>query len=107
MRRQAQELRQAIERLEQDTSGQQSLRAQPRRGAIQGGLAGIARQQAGVDAAARLAELRQQYAELTAEITRQEQAVSELPAPGTQARFVVPEGHVATVGQKIGLQAEQ
>jgi tape measure domain-containing protein len=76
-RRQAEELRAAIARMEAENDGRDSLRAQPRRGSIRGGLVGTAQQQAGVDRAARLEELRRQYAELTEEITRGEQAAGE------------------------------
>src|SRR5690606_922098 len=75
-RRQAEELRAAIARMEAESEGQ-SLRAQPRRGSIRGGLVGIAQQQAGVDRAARLEEMRRQYAELQEEITRGEAASGE------------------------------
>ncbi|WP_191082789.1 tape measure protein [Roseococcus microcysteis] len=76
-RRQAEELRAAIARMEAENDGRDSLRAQPRRGSIRGGLVGTAQQQAGVDRAARLEELRRQYAELSEEITRGEQAAGE------------------------------
>lgn len=76
-RRQAEELRAAIARMEAENDGRDSLRAQPRRGSIRGGLVGTAQQQAGVDRAARLEELRRQYQELTEEITRGEQAAGE------------------------------
>ena len=75
-RRQAEELRAAIARMEAESQGQ-SLRSQPRRGSIRGGLVGIAQQQAGVDRAARLEEMRRQYAELQEEITRGEAAAGE------------------------------
>ena len=75
-RAQAEALRAQIARLEAESEGQ-SLRAQPRRGSIRGGLAGTAQQQAGVDSAGRLEELRRQYAELQAEIARGEQAAGE------------------------------
>jgi tape measure domain-containing protein len=76
-RRQAEELRAAIARMEAEDDGRDSLRSQPRRGSIRGGLVGTAQQQAGVDRAARLEELRRQYQELTEEITRGEQAAGE------------------------------
>ncbi|WP_191082728.1 tape measure protein [Roseococcus microcysteis] len=76
-RRQAEELRAAIARMEAENDGRDSLRPQPRRGSIRGGLVGTAQQQAGVDRAARLEELRRQYAELSEEITRGEQAAGE------------------------------
>ncbi len=76
-RRQAEELRAAIARMEAENDGRDSLRAQPRRGSIRGGLVGTAQQQAGVDRAARLEELRRQYQELSEEITRGEQAAGE------------------------------
>ncbi|HEV7456465.1 MAG TPA: tape measure protein [Roseococcus sp.] len=76
-RRQAEELRAAIARMEAGNDGRDSLRAQPRRGSIRGGLVGTAQQQAGVDRAARLEELRRQYQELSEEITRGEQAAGE------------------------------
>jgi tape measure domain-containing protein len=75
-RAQAEALRAQIARLEAESEGD-SLRAQPRRGTIRGGLVGAAQQQAGVDRAARLEELRRQYAELQEEITRGEQAAGE------------------------------
>jgi tape measure domain-containing protein len=56
-----------IERLER-----QAEQPPPRRGTIQRGARGIAEQQAGVDRARRLEELRQQYRELNEEIGRQE-----------------------------------
>ncbi len=70
-RRQAEALRAEIARLEAEAEGA-SLRAQPRRGSIRAGLAGIATDQAGVDRAGRLDELRRQYAELAEEIARGE-----------------------------------
>ena len=76
-RRQAEELRAAIARMEAENDGRDSLRSQPRRGSIRGGLVGTAQQQAGVDRAARLEELRRQYQELSEEITRGEQAAGE------------------------------
>jgi tape measure domain-containing protein len=76
-RRQAEALRVQIARLEAENDGRDSLRAQPRRGSIRGGLVGTAQQQAGVDRAARLEELRRQYQELSEEITRGEQAAGE------------------------------
>jgi tape measure domain-containing protein len=76
-RAQAEALRAQIARLEAENDGRDSLRSQPRRGSIQGGLVGTAQQQAGVDRAARLEELRRQYAELQEEITRGEQAAGE------------------------------
>jgi tape measure domain-containing protein len=75
-RAQAEALRAEIARLEAESKGD-SLRAQPRRGTIRGGLVGAAQQQAGVDRAARLEELRRQYQELQEEITRGEQAAGE------------------------------
>ncbi|SDD05054.1 tape measure protein [Belnapia rosea] len=75
-RAQAEALRAQIARLEAESQGD-SLRSQPRRGSIRGGLAGAAQQQAGVDRAARLEELRRQYAELQEEITRGEAAAGE------------------------------
>jgi tape measure domain-containing protein len=75
-RAQAEALRAQIARLEAESEGQ-SLRSQPRRGTIQGGLVGTAQQQAGVDRAARLEEMRRQYSELQEEITRGEQAAGE------------------------------
>jgi len=51
-----------------------------RRGAIGRGLAGIAEQQAGVDRARRLEELRRQYRELNEEIGRQEREAGERTA---------------------------
>jgi tape measure domain-containing protein len=76
-RAQAEALRAQIARLEAESDGRDSLRSQPRRGSIQGGLVGAAQQQAGVDRAARLEELRRQYAELQEEITRGEAAAGE------------------------------
>jgi tape measure domain-containing protein len=75
-RAQAEALRAQIARLEAESEGQ-SLSSQPRRGSIRGGLVGAAQQQAGVDRAARLEELRRQYAELQEEITRGEAAAGE------------------------------
>ncbi|QDJ08590.1 hypothetical protein HVPorG_04823 [Roseomonas mucosa] len=75
-RAQAEALRAQISRLEAESQGD-SLRSQPRRGSIRGGLAGAAQQQAGVDRAARLEELRRQYAELQEEITRGEAVAGE------------------------------
>ena len=75
-RAQAEALRAQIARLEAESEGQ-SLRSQPRRGSIRGGLVGTAQQQAGVDRAARLEELRRQYSELQEEITRGEAAAGE------------------------------
>lgn len=77
MRRQAEALAAQIARLESENDGRPSLTAQTRRGSIRPGLVGAAEQQAGVDRAARLEELRQQYTELQAEITRGEQAAGE------------------------------
>ena len=51
--------------------------ADARRGTIRSGLIGSAQQQAWVDRAARLEELRSQYQELSDEITRGEQATGE------------------------------
>ncbi len=76
-RAQAEALRAQIARLEAESDGRDSLRSQPRRGSIQGGLVGAAQQQAGVDRAARLEELRRQYSELQEEITRGEAAAGE------------------------------
>ena len=75
-RAQAEALRAQIARLEAESDGQ-SLRARPNRNSIRGGLVGTAQQQAGVDRAARLAELRRQYQELSEEITRGEAAAGE------------------------------
>lgn len=75
-RRQAEALRAEITRLEAEAAGPQ-LGSQPRRGTIQRGLVGAAAQQAGVDRAARLTELRQQYQELTEEIARGEREAAE------------------------------
>ncbi|MFL1462514.1 tape measure protein [Roseococcus sp. DSY-14] len=75
-RAQAEALRAQIARLEAESQGD-SLRSQPRRGSIRGGLVGTAQQQAGVDRAARLEELRRQYQELQEEITRGEAAAGE------------------------------
>ena len=75
-RAQAEALRAQIARLEAESQGD-SLRSQPRRGSIRGGLVGTAQQQAGVDCAARLEELRRQYQELQEEITRGEAAAGE------------------------------
>ncbi|PZR10375.1 tape measure protein [Roseomonas gilardii] len=77
MRRQADALAAQIARLESENDGRPSLTAQTRRGSIRPGLVGAAEQQAGVDRTARLEELRRQYAELQAEITRGEQAAGE------------------------------
>ncbi len=77
MRRQAEALAAQIARLESENDGRPSLTAQTRRGSIRPGLVGAAEQQAGVDRAARLEELRRQYTELQAEITRGEQAAGE------------------------------
>jgi len=63
--------------LEAESDGGDSLPAQPRRGSIQGGLVGTARQQACVDRAARLEELRRQYTELQEEITLGDAAAGE------------------------------
>ena len=76
-RAQAEALRAQIARLEAENDGRDSLRSQPRRGSIRGGLVGTAQQQAGVDRAARLEELRRQYTELQEEISRGEQAAGE------------------------------
>ncbi|MBS7789343.1 tape measure protein [Roseococcus sp. SDR] len=75
-RAQAEALRAQIARLEAESEGQ-SLRAPVRRGSIRPGLVGAAQQQAGVDRAARLEELRRQYTELQEEITRGEAAAGE------------------------------
>lgn len=48
-RAQAEALRAQIARLEAESDGRDSLRSQPRRGSIRGGLVGVAEQQAGVD----------------------------------------------------------
>ncbi|MBW6401424.1 tape measure protein [Roseomonas sp. HJA6] len=77
MRRQAEALAAQIARLESENDGRPSLTAQTRRGSIRPGLVGAAEQQAGVDRTARLEELRRQYAELQAEISRGEQAAGE------------------------------
>src|SRR5690606_28848055 len=77
MRRQAEALAAQIARLESQQDGRPSLTAPVRRGSIRPGLVGTAEQQAGVDRAARLEELRRQYTELQAEITRGEQAAGE------------------------------
>jgi tape measure domain-containing protein len=69
-------LRAQIARLEAEIEGQ-SQPTEPRRGTIRSGLVGTAQQQAGVDRAARLEELRRQYQELSEEITRGEQAAGE------------------------------
>jgi tape measure domain-containing protein len=74
MRRQAEALAAQIARLESQSDGRASLTARVRRGSIRPGLVGAAEQQAGVDRAARLEELRRQYTDLQAEITRGEQA---------------------------------
>jgi len=76
-RAQAEALRAQIARLEAESDGRDSLRSQPRRGSIRGGLVGAAQQQAGVDRAGRLEELRRQYTELQEEITRGEAAAGE------------------------------
>ncbi|MBR0683257.1 tape measure protein [Roseomonas eburnea] len=77
MRRQAEALAAQIARIESENDGRPSLTAPTRRGSIRPGLVGAAEQQAGVDRAARLEELRRQYTELQAEITRGEQAAGE------------------------------
>lgn len=77
MRRQAEALAAQIARLESENDGRPSLTAQTRRGSIRPGLVGTAEQQAGVDRTARLEELRRQYSDLQAEITRGEQAAGE------------------------------
>jgi tape measure domain-containing protein len=77
LRRQAEALSAQIGRLESQQDGRASLTAPVRRGSIRPGLVGTAEQQAGVDRAARLEELRRQYTELQAEITRGEQAAGE------------------------------
>ena len=77
MRRQAEALAAQIARLESQQDGRASLSAPVRRGSIRPGLVGAAEQQAGVDRTARLEELRRQYTELQAEITRGEQAAGE------------------------------
>jgi tape measure domain-containing protein len=76
MRRQAEALAAQIARLESQQDGRASLTTPVRRGSIRPGLVGAAEQQAGVDRAARLEELRRQYTDLQAEITRGEQAAS-------------------------------
>ena len=75
-RAEAAALRAQISRLEAEIEGQ-SQPTEPRRGTIRSGLVGTAQQQAGVDRAARLEELRRQYQELAEEITRGEQASGE------------------------------
>ncbi|PWS36235.1 tape measure domain-containing protein [Falsiroseomonas bella] len=77
MRRQAEALAAQIARLESQQDGRASLTAPVRRGSIRPGLVGTAEQQAGVDRAARLEELRRQYTDLQGEITRGEQAAGE------------------------------
>ena len=77
LRRQAEALSAQIGRLESEGDGRDSLRAPVRRGSIRPGLVGAAEQQAGVDRAARLEELRRQYTDLQAEITRGEQVAGE------------------------------
>jgi tape measure domain-containing protein len=77
MRRQAEALAAQIARLESQQDGRASLTAPVRRGSIRPGLVGTAEQQAGVDRVARLEELRRQYTDLQAEITRGEQAAGE------------------------------
>ena len=77
MRRQAEALAAQIARLEGLQDGRASLTAPVRRGSVRPGLVGTAEQQAGVDRAARLEELRRQYTDLQAEITRGEQAAGE------------------------------
>jgi tape measure domain-containing protein len=68
LRLQAEALSTQIGRLESEQDGRPSLRAPPRRGSLRPGLTGIAEQKAGVDARARLEELRRQYFEILAEI---------------------------------------
>jgi tape measure domain-containing protein len=68
-------LRDQIARLEAD-----AVLPPARRGTIGRGLAGIADQQAGVDRARRLEELRRQYRELNEEIVRQEREAGERTA---------------------------
>jgi hypothetical protein len=77
MRRQAEALAAQIARLESQQDGRASLTALVRRGSIRPGLVGTAEQQAGVDLAARLEELRRQYTDLQAEITRGAQAAGK------------------------------
>ncbi|HEV7266487.1 MAG TPA: tape measure protein [Falsiroseomonas sp.] len=75
-RRQLQALANQIGRLETEADGRPSLRVQPRRGSIRPGLVGAAQQQAGVDPAQRLEELRQQYFGLLAEVGAAERAAT-------------------------------
>lgn len=89
-RRQLQGLGDQIPRLEAEADGRPSLRAQPRRGAIRPGLVGAAQGQAGVDAAGRLDELRQQYFALLADVEDAERAavarrIEEQDRAGQQA----------------------
>ncbi|WP_372623814.1 tape measure protein [Falsiroseomonas sp.] len=89
-RRQLQALGDQIGRLEAENDGRPSLRAQPRRGSIRPGLVGAAQQQAGVDPAQRLEELRGQYFALLAEVDAAERAatarrIEEAERAGQQA----------------------
>ena len=77
LRRQAEALSAQISRLESEQDGRDSLRAPVRRGSIRPGLVGVAEQQAGVDRAARLAELRQAYEEIAGEIARGEREAAD------------------------------
>ena len=63
-RAQAEALRAQIARLEAESDGRDSLRSQPRRGSIRGGLLGAAQRQTGVYRAARPEELRRQRAHI-------------------------------------------
>ncbi|MDW8399864.1 MAG: tape measure protein [Acetobacteraceae bacterium] len=65
-----------IARLEAEVAGGGERRA-PRRGSIRPGLVGTAEQQAGVDRARRLEELRQQHRELVEEVARGEREAAE------------------------------
>ena len=97
IRRQAEALRAQIARLEAENDGRDSLRSQPRRGSIQGGLVGTAQQQAGMDRAARLEELRRQYTEAGqgAEVVFHQHRPGDAdpPGEGLQERDLLALGH--------------
>jgi hypothetical protein len=61
-------LQQRLRELEAEEAGETALSAQPRRGAVQRGLQGVAREQAGVRRPGLIEELRQQLEEINREI---------------------------------------
>jgi hypothetical protein len=97
-------LQRRLEELESEAAGQAALSSQPRRGTIQRGAVGVAREQAGVTRTGLIAEIRQQLDEVQREIATLE---AEARTAEERARQILNPDSRAGGGNEAALRRQR